>query len=108
MAKAKEAVNLSELSVPDLQIQLQDAEEKLIRIKFSNSISPVKNPLEIRSLRRERARILTFMRQKRDEQPAAEAPKPAAKKAEAPKKAAKAPKAAAPKKAEASSKAKKK
>ena len=101
MPKAQEAVNLSELSVPDLQVQLQDTEEKLVRIKFTNSISPVKNPLQIRSLRRQRARILTWMRQKREDQPAVvQAPKPVAKKAEAPK-AAKAKKAAAPKKAEA-------
>jgi len=78
MAKTKEVANLVEMTIPDLQLQLRDCEEKLVRIKFSNSISPVKNPLEIRSLRRQRARILTYVRQKQLGQPAAEAPRPAA------------------------------
>jgi large subunit ribosomal protein L29 len=102
MAKTQEAaINLRDLPVADLQVQLRDTEDKLVRTKFMNTISPVKNPLEIRSLRRQKARILTWIRQKSQAQTAVQPAKPAAQKAAAPK--AQPKKAAAP-----SSKTKKK
>ncbi len=64
MAKAEEKVLYKDLSVDDLKSQLGDCAEKIYRLKFKHAVAPLKNPLEIRSLKRERARILTWIRQK--------------------------------------------
>ncbi len=64
MAKAEEKVSYKELSLDDLRVQLADCSDKIFKLRFKHSVAPVKNPIEIRTLKRARARILTFMRQK--------------------------------------------
>ena len=64
MAKEKKEVNIRELTDIELNTKLLEAREKLFKMKFSHKTTPLKNPLEIRILRRQIATILTLMREK--------------------------------------------
>ena len=64
MAKKKEEAEYSQLSVDDLRRRLIETREELFKVRFQNSSAPLKNPLKIRSLRREVARLSTFIHQK--------------------------------------------
>lgn len=60
MAKEKKEINLRELSEHELTAKLTESKEKLFHLKFGHKTTPLKNPLEIRALRRQIARILTL------------------------------------------------
>ena len=62
--KAKETIDLRQLPLEELKAQLKDCEEKYYHLKFKNKVAPAKNRMEIRTLRRDRARLLTWMREK--------------------------------------------
>lgn len=55
---------LKDLSVDDLKARLQEEELRLKKITFTHAISPLENPLAIRQLRRDIARIHTAISQK--------------------------------------------
>ena len=74
MPKSQDLASLRELPVTDLQVQLQECEEKLAKLKFVHAAAPIKNPLEIRSLRRQKARLITWIHQKSSGQVQAKAP----------------------------------
>lgn len=59
--KAKE---LRELSKTELEAKLRETREKLFRLKIRHKGAGLKNPLELRNLRRDIARILTILHQK--------------------------------------------
>ena len=50
---------LKELSESDLQDKLAEQRAAAARLKFNNAVSGVENPMQIRSARRDVARILT-------------------------------------------------
>ena len=52
---------IKQLSDADLKSRIGALEEKLMKIKISNSVTPIENPLQIRALRRTIARMLTEM-----------------------------------------------
>lgn len=58
---------LKKLSLIELEAKLHDTREKLFRAKFHHRSTPLKNPLEIRNLRKDIARILTILNQKKQE-----------------------------------------
>ena len=99
------------LDPAELDKQLREGAEQMFRLRFQMSMGQMDGVKKLRTLRKERARILTVLKQKGVAPSAAAAaplplvkktaPKAAAKKA-APKKAA--PKTVAPKKAAAKSK----
>lgn len=62
--KAKVWQEMKSLSGVELQAKLRDAKEKLFRLKFRHSTTPVKNPLEIRIIKRNIAKIKTLLRNK--------------------------------------------
>ena len=62
--KAKEKENLRNHSVAELRAELTQTREKLFRLKFKHGVAPSKNPLELRNLRRQVARLETWIRQK--------------------------------------------
>lgn len=64
MAKKKEQVNFAELSKDELRVKLQESRDKLFQLRFQNSTAPLKKPQEIRGVRRDIARALTFLKQK--------------------------------------------
>jgi large subunit ribosomal protein L29 len=57
----QETTNLSEV---ELQAKLRDAEDKMFRLKFKHASTPLKNPLEIRELRKNIARFKTLLQAK--------------------------------------------
>jgi large subunit ribosomal protein L29 len=55
------ASKLRELSVAELEQDLNQTMQKLLQLKFKNASGQLKNPLEIRLLRRDIARIRTIL-----------------------------------------------
>ena len=63
--KAKDKENLRSHSPAELRTELVQTREKLFRLRFKHGVTTVKNPLEMRNLRRHAARIETWIREKR-------------------------------------------
>jgi len=55
------ASKLRELSVAELEQKLNEIMQKLFQLKFKNASGQLKNPLEIRLLRRDIARVKTVL-----------------------------------------------
>ncbi|PKM92665.1 MAG: 50S ribosomal protein L29 [Elusimicrobia bacterium HGW-Elusimicrobia-4] len=62
--KEKKDINLTELTADELKSHFEESKEKLFHLKFGHKTTPLKNPLEIRYLRRQIARILTIVKEK--------------------------------------------
>jgi large subunit ribosomal protein L29 len=56
------------LSADQLKEQIAQEKERLLRLKFAHAISPVENPLRIRSSRKEIARLMTELSAKSNQQ----------------------------------------
>ncbi len=52
------------LNASDLKARIQEDELRLKKLKFAHSISPMENPMSIRSLRRDIARLKTELKKK--------------------------------------------
>jgi large subunit ribosomal protein L29 len=61
--KADFLKSLQGLNVQDLRARIQEDEGRLKKLGFSHAISPLENPMTIRALRRELARLKTLLRQ---------------------------------------------
>jgi large subunit ribosomal protein L29 len=61
-AAAKESIH--DMSVPELEALLRESQEKSFKLKFQHATNPLKNPMVIRTARREIAKIRTVLRQK--------------------------------------------
>jgi large subunit ribosomal protein L29 len=59
--KAKE---LRELSIPELKERLAKLREELMNLRFQKAIHRLENPMRIRQVRREIARVLTILKEK--------------------------------------------
>jgi len=65
MAKNAEFLNsIKELSQEDLLAKIQEDELRLKKLEFAHAISPLENPVSIRNLRRDLARLKTELRKK--------------------------------------------
>jgi len=60
-----QARELEELSVEALEQKLAETREARFRLRFRAATESVENPMQFRALRRDVARILTVLRQKR-------------------------------------------
>jgi len=58
------ASKLRELSVVELEQKLNETMQKLLQLKFKNVSGQLKNPLDIRLLRRDIARMKTILAEK--------------------------------------------
>ncbi len=56
--------SLKDLSQTDLQARIQEDELRLKKLKFTHSISPLENPMSIRSLRVDIARLKTELKKR--------------------------------------------
>ena len=66
MAKNKDFVNsLKDLSAEDLKARIQEDELRLKKLEFAHPITPLENPMSIRSLRKDVARLKTALTQKK-------------------------------------------
>ena len=59
--KENKAVKLRELTVDELRHKLQNLNEELFNLRFRNSVKQLDNPLKIREVRRDLARIRTVL-----------------------------------------------
>jgi large subunit ribosomal protein L29 len=62
--KAKNWQEIKSLSTTELESRLRAAEEQIFRARFKHASTPLKNPLEIRRLRRSIAQFKTLLHQK--------------------------------------------
>jgi len=65
MTKKTKEKNLKELSLEELMVALQRNRQDLFKLRFRTSTAPIKNVMSIRNLKRDIARIHTFLNQKR-------------------------------------------
>jgi large subunit ribosomal protein L29 len=65
MAKTTDFLkSIKELSVNDLTARIKEDEQRLKKLEFAHAISPLENPVSIRGLRRDVARLKTELRKK--------------------------------------------
>jgi large subunit ribosomal protein L29 len=55
---------IRELSTKELLERLETEKENLVRLKLNHSINPLDNPMQIKTVRRNVARIATELRQR--------------------------------------------
>lgn len=60
-----QANELEQLDVAALEQKLAEAREERFRLRFRSATESIENPMQFRVLRRDIARILTVLRQKR-------------------------------------------
>ena len=78
-AKAKEKeFNHAQATVEELNNRLLKTQQDLFKLRFRAASAPLTNTMQIRKLRREVARLNTFVNQKNSAQPAVESKKAAA------------------------------
>jgi len=65
MLKRIDFVNsLKDLNEADLKAKIQEDELRLKKLEFAHAISPLENPMSIRALRKDVARLKTALAQK--------------------------------------------
>ena len=65
MSKRIDFVNsMKDLNEGDLKARIQEDELRLKKLEFAHTISPLENPMSIRSLRKDIARLKTALAQK--------------------------------------------
>ena len=64
MSKKIDFINsLKDLNENDLKARIQEDEQRLKKLEFAHAISPLENPMSIRSLRKDVARLKTALAQ---------------------------------------------
>jgi len=61
------ASDLRELTVEELNTKLEDLREELFNLRFQNARNPLENPLKIRFIRKDIARVLTILNEREKE-----------------------------------------
>jgi len=64
MSKTSE---LRDKSASDLQVKERDLSEQLFKLRFQRSTGSMENPMKLKEVRREIARVKTLIREKQDE-----------------------------------------
>jgi large subunit ribosomal protein L29 len=64
MAKKKNEVNYKDMPVAEVENQLHKTREDLFKARFRLASASLQNPMQIRVLRKEIARLETFKKQK--------------------------------------------
>ena len=65
MSKKIDFLNsLKDLNENDLKARIQEDEQRLKKLEFAHAISPLENPMSIRSLRKDVARLKTALAEK--------------------------------------------
>lgn len=58
------AASVKEMSLADLKARIQEDELRLKKLEFAHAITPLENPMSIRSLRRDISRLKTELTKK--------------------------------------------
>lgn len=61
--KENKPIRLREMTVEELQQKSRQLQEELFNLRFRNSVKQLDNPLKIREVRRDLARIATVLRE---------------------------------------------
>jgi large subunit ribosomal protein L29 len=61
------ATDLRELSVEQLDAKLAELKEERLKLQFRSATESIENPMQFRTLRRDIARVLTVLGEKRRE-----------------------------------------
>ncbi|GHT49583.1 hypothetical protein AGMMS50233_01040 [Endomicrobiia bacterium] len=64
--KSKNWSEMKNMTDVELNTKLNELQDKFFKLKFRNSVTPLKNPLEIREMRKDIARIKTLITQKKE------------------------------------------
>ncbi len=56
--------SIKDLNLADLKVKIQEDELRLKKLEFAHAISPLENPMNIRGLRRDVARLKTELKKK--------------------------------------------
>lgn len=56
--------SIQSLNAQDLEARIREDEQRLKKLEFGHAISPLENPMSIRNLRREIARLKTEFKKK--------------------------------------------
>jgi large subunit ribosomal protein L29 len=56
--------SLKDLSAADLKARIQEDELRMKKLEFAHAISPLENPMSIRAIRKDLARLKTELKQK--------------------------------------------
>ena len=59
--------SIQTLNVEDLTARIREDETRLKKLEFGHAITPLENPMSIRNLRRELARLKTELKKKKNE-----------------------------------------
>jgi large subunit ribosomal protein L29 len=59
--------DLKELSIPELEVKISNLKEELFDLKVRKSAGQLANPLPLRQLRREIARVKTILQERKGE-----------------------------------------
>ncbi|MFC1678904.1 50S ribosomal protein L29 [Elusimicrobiota bacterium] len=62
--KSKVKAEKKNLSIDELRAELNKLREKRFRLEFKHRVTPLGNPLELRAVRRNIARLQTWLREK--------------------------------------------
>lgn len=66
MAKTTDFLkSIRDLNQEDLAARIKEDEQRLKKLEFAHAISPLENPMSIRGLRKEIARLKTELRKKK-------------------------------------------
>ena len=60
----KKGTELKDLTLVELQDKLQDTRSTLDKLRFNHTVSPIDNPMQLRTRKKEVARILTEVRKR--------------------------------------------
>jgi large subunit ribosomal protein L29 len=65
MSNRNDFINsLKEMSVVDLKSKIEEDELRIKKLKFAHAVSPLENPMSIRGVRKDLARLKTELRKK--------------------------------------------
>jgi len=64
--KGKEKQDQKALSAAELATKLREAQEKRFRLGFKHKVTPLANPVELRNLRKDIARLKTLIAQRKE------------------------------------------
>ncbi len=64
MAKQMQADEIREMQDPDIRARINELEEERFRLRFRGATQPLEDPLRLRGLRKDIARLNTVLRQR--------------------------------------------
>jgi len=65
MAKQLRAAQIREMTMPEINAKLTELEEELFSLRFRNAMKQLDDPLRIRIIKREVARLKTVLREQK-------------------------------------------